>query len=96
MSNYIISSKADEDLLNITLYGLQNYGLERAQAFNETIKRQFAIIAKNPFHYQSVDNVREGYRRCVLKPYSIYYKVETDQSVLIVRILGRQDLSTLG
>ena len=43
-----------------------------------------------PMYYGAVDNIKLGHRRCVFRAHSIHYKIE-GKSVLIVRILGRQD-----
>lgn len=32
-------------------------------------------IADAPFHYQAVEHVRPGYRRCVFKSDTIYFRV---------------------
>ncbi len=47
------------------------------------------MIADFPMHYQSVDDIREGYRRCVFEKYSIYFMIDGD-SVHIMRILRAQ------
>lgn len=41
--------------------------------------------------YQSVDDIRKGYRRSVCGVDSIYYRV-VDGTVEIMRILGQQDV----
>ena len=43
-----------------------------------------------PYLYQAVDYIREGYRRSVCGVDSIYYRVAGD-TVEIMNILGRQD-----
>jgi toxin ParE1/3/4 len=46
--------------------------------------------ADTPFHHQSVEHIRLGYRRCVFKRDAIYYRIGED-AVEIMAILVRQD-----
>lgn len=53
----------------------------------------FDMIAQRPFSYESIDYIKNGYRRCVCGSGSIYYRIH-DGSVEIMAIIGRliQDL----
>ena len=35
----------------------------------------FYIFSKKPYSFESVDYIKEGYRRCVCGSDSIYYKI---------------------
>jgi toxin ParE1/3/4 len=48
-------------------------------------------LAKQPYSYQAVDDIREGYRRSVCGMDSIYYRVNGD-TVEVMAILGQQDV----
>ena len=52
---------------------------------------RFDQLAKRPYLYQAVDDIREGYRRSVCGVDSIYYRVDGD-TVEIMAILGQQDV----
>nr|WP_257275285.1 MULTISPECIES: type II toxin-antitoxin system RelE/ParE family toxin [unclassified Endozoicomonas] len=45
-----------------------------------------------PLHYPAVEHIRKGYLMSVYGSHSIYYQIQEDY-VLIVRIMGRQDIS---
>ncbi len=51
---------------------------------------RFEQLAKQPYLYQAIDYIREGYRHSVCGIDTIYYRVDGD-SVEIMSILGRQD-----
>lgn len=93
MSEYQLSQAADDDLLQIALYGFENFGAAQSERYRDKLEKQFSIIADNPLSYASVDHIRAGYRRSVCGSHSIYYVVE-NQNILIVRILRRQDTRT--
>lgn len=52
---------------------------------------QFQDIADRPELYPTVDHIRQDYRRSVFRSHFIYYRIATDE-VVIVRILGQQDI----
>ena len=55
--------------------------------------QRFAKLAEQPKLYPTVDHIRAGYRRSVYGSHSIYYRIES-QGIVIVRILGQQDLTS--
>lgn len=90
MGEYELAPEAERDLLNIALYGLENFGLVQTEQYHEGLAVRFQEVANNPLQYQAVDHIQPGYRRCVYRSHSIYYRIE-GQGVAIMRILGRQD-----
>ena len=55
------------------------------------IVNRFQKIADQPELYPTIAHIRQGYRRSVYKSHSIYYRIDPDE-IVIVRILGRQDI----
>ena len=88
MSKYILSNAAKEDLIRIHHYGVKKLADKYYNSFFE----YFNIIAERPFSFESVDFIREGYRRCVCGSDSIYYRISGD-IVEIMAVVGRQDLN---
>ena len=91
MAGYRLSPNAEEDLERIWFYGLETWGLDAANAYVEGLYRQFELISDQPLSYQSVDDIRAGYRRSVFKSDSIFFRVNGDD-VEIMAIIGQQDL----
>ncbi|MXZ79871.1 MAG: type II toxin-antitoxin system RelE/ParE family toxin [Gammaproteobacteria bacterium] len=92
MSEYELAPEAERDLLDIALHGLENFGLVQSEQYRDGLKSRFQEIANNPLQYQAVDHIRQGYRRCVYRSHSIYYRIE-GQGIAIMRILGRQSVT---
>lgn len=90
MPEYRLTLKAESDLRNIALYGIEQFGVERARRYRDRLKHRFAELAAYPQRYPLVPHIRAGYRRSVCGVHSIYYRLATD-GVEIVRVLGRQD-----
>ncbi len=94
MANYKITEAAKEDLRRIYQRGFREYGEAQADKYYDALFDRFEQIAENPFLYQSVDYIREGYRRSVCGIDSIYYRI-VDDCVEIINILGRQDIGEI-
>ena len=72
-------------------HGVREYGDALADQYYDAFFDRFEELAEQPYLYQAVDEIREGYRRSVCGVDSIYYRVE-DDTVEIMAILGQQDL----
>jgi toxin ParE1/3/4 len=91
MANYKLSNEAKEDLIRIHRYGVGKFGMTQADKYYNSFFEYFDIIAQRPFSFESIDYIRNGYRRCVCGVDSIYYRIRNG-TVEIMAIVGRQDL----
>ncbi len=91
MSNYKLSNEAKDDLIRIHHYGVEKFGEKQADKYFNAFFDCFEMIAERPFAFQSVDFIKQGYRRCPCGAESIYYRVVNDV-VEIMAIIGRQEL----
>ncbi|MEQ8349473.1 MAG: type II toxin-antitoxin system RelE/ParE family toxin [Sneathiellaceae bacterium] len=91
MAEVRLSKAAAADLEEIALYGLRTFGQVQARRYQQGIVARIARIAETPLLYPSVEHIRPGYRRSVYESHVIYYRID-EARVLVVRILGRQDL----
>mgnify|MGYP002795073006 FL=1 len=94
MSNYKLSNVAKEDLIRIHSYGVIQFGMTQADKYFNTFFEYFDLIAQSPYSFESVDFIKEGYRRCVCGSDSIYYRI-TNNMVEIMAIVGRQNLKNI-
>ena len=90
MESYKLSLNAKEDLRRIYAYGFVEFGEFQADKYFEGFFQTFEKIASNPSPYQSVDHIRQGYRRCAYGSESIYYRFN-GVAVEIMAILGGQE-----
>jgi toxin ParE1/3/4 len=90
MSKYRLSNLAKEDLIRIHHYGIKKFGVKQADKYFDSFFVYFDIIAQRPMSFESVDFIKQGYRRCVCGVDSIYYRINAN-SVGIMTIIGRQD-----
>ena len=90
MAGYRLSEEAKADLKRIYKRGFKEFGEAKADEYYRAFFRRFDRIADQPQLYPAVDHIKQGYRRSICGVDSIYYR-ETNGSVEIMRILGRQD-----
>ena len=91
MADYKLSNHARKDLIRIHHYGVRKFGVRQADKYFYAFFDCFDRIANNPFQYESVDYIKQGYRRCVCGVDSIYFRIH-DDTVEIISIIGRQDI----
>jgi toxin ParE1/3/4 len=94
MAEYRLSNAAKEDIIRIHHFGVENFGITQADKCFDKLFDYFEIIALNPFSFESVDYIKQGYRRCPCGPDAIYYRVN-DNMVEIMAIVGMQDLRNI-
>jgi toxin ParE1/3/4 len=94
MAEYRLSSEAKEDLIRIHQYGVEKFGMAQADKYYDSFFKYFDIVAQQPFSFESVDYIRNGYRRCACGSDSIYYRI-TNDIVEIMAIVGRQDIMNI-
>ena len=94
MAEYKLSNTARDDLIRIHHFGVEKFGIIQADKYFDTFFDYFDIIAQRPFSFESVDYIKEGYRRCPCGSDTIYYRI-IDNMVEIMAIIGMQDLKNL-
>lgn len=94
MANYKLSNTAKEDLIRIHHYGVERFGVAQADKYFNSFFDYFEIIAQRPFSFESVDYIKEGYKRCPCGSDTIYYRI-CNNSVEIMAIVGMQDMKNI-
>lgn len=94
MASYRLSEEAKADLVRIYHFGVRKFGTILADKYFDDFFKCFEMIAERPYSFESVDYIKPGYRRCVCGADSIYFKMN-QESVEIMAIIGRQDLSQM-
>ncbi len=94
MSNYRLSEAARIDIIRIHQYGVVQFGLAQADRYFDLLFKYFDRISNDPYMFEAVDYLKQGYRRCNCGSDSIYYRI-TDEVVEIMAIIGKQDLNKL-
>ena len=94
MSEFFLSKEADEDFKRLFEFGINNFGIAKATSYSNGLKERFDEIVQYPYHWQSVEYIRTSYRRSVYRNHSIYYIIENEKNIRIVRILGKENVKS--
>ena len=94
MAEYRLSNVAKEDLIRIHQFGVKKFGITQADKYFYSFFDYFEIIAQRPFSFESVEYIKEGYRRCPCGSDTIYYRIN-DSVLEIMAIIGMQDLKNI-
>ena len=94
MSEYRLSNVAKEDLIRVHQFGVKKFGITQADKYFYSFFDYFEIIAQRPFSFESVEYIKEGYRRCPCGSGTIYFRIN-DYVVEIMAIIGMQDLKNI-
>lgn len=78
---FTLSLQAEEDLIQIYLYGLETFGELQAERYFNSLEQTFARIAQNPEMYPMATEIRTGYRYCVHSSHTIYFTSEVQSEV---------------
>ena len=89
--SYFLSNEAKEDLKRIYYYGVAKFGMDQADKYFGMMHDCFDKIESNPFLFPAAMHINKDYRYCVCGVDTIYYKINRNNTVEIVTIIGRQD-----
>jgi toxin ParE1/3/4 len=80
------SLKADEDLIDIYLYGFFKFGEQQAEKYFAELEAAFDLISNNPYMANESIVFKQSFRIHPHGSHKIIYCIESVQ-VLVVRIL---------
>lgn len=89
MSEFRLTLRAEADLLDIFLFGLETFGLAQAERYKLGLERCFALLADNPKLGRAADAVAPGLRRHEYESHVILYEQAPDGVLIVALVHGR-------
>ena len=86
---YRLSHKAESDISNIARYTIEQFGIEQARTYRDSLIACFQSLGETPRIGRKADNIRDGYRRFDHRSHVIFYKSD-GQDILIIRVLHKR------
>ncbi len=86
MAEYRLTPAAERDLETIWTHTRQQWGVEQANRYTDTLTAAFAELAQSPKTAPACDQIRPGYRRRSIERHMIYFRI-TAYGIAIIRIL---------
>lgn len=88
MANYILSKKAQNDLVDIWDYSVETWSEKQAEVYLQNFFLAFDSIASNPFSVgHSYEDVKAGYRGLHCGGHIVFYRILRNGKVRIIRVL---------
>jgi toxin ParE1/3/4 len=85
---YRLSPKAEADLEEIWLYTFNNWSLEQADRYHDSLVEAFENLANGNVSGRSVD-VRDGYFKYLVGSHVIFYRF-AESGLIVVRVLHQR------
>lgn len=90
--SYKTTRKADQDIIDVYVYGAGAFGVEQAERYLEGMVSVFELLGENPYLARERPEFDPPVRVHPYRSHTIAYIVR-DGGILIIRVLhGRQDL----
>jgi len=89
MHSYRLSKKAFSDLIKIGKYTTKLWGKAQRDAYLKQISDCFTKLSENPNLGLKCDYVRKGYKKFPQGSHMIYYRLNSEKVIEIIRILHK-------
>lgn len=94
VSSYRLTKRAEDDLLDIFLFGLETFGLLQAERYKDGLEHCFQLLADNPKLGRTAETIGLGIRRHEHLSHVILYE-EADGGVLIIALVHGRSVRRL-
>jgi toxin ParE1/3/4 len=94
VTSYRISRRANANLTDIYVFGVQHFGRPQALAYQVELEDCFAMLARHPKGCRTSPTIRPGLRRHEHGSHVILYREEKD-GILIVAVLHSRSIRGL-
>ncbi len=94
MTDYRLTRRAEAELLDIFLYGIEQFGLSQAQAYADSMDLCFRLLCQNPRMGRAAVALGEGVRRHEHGSHVVLYELDQD-GILVLSILHKRRIVRL-
>ncbi|MAO14534.1 type II toxin-antitoxin system RelE/ParE family toxin [Marinobacter sp.] len=84
--NYILSRKAEEDIISIYLHGLENFGDIQADAYHTKLQACFEFLAQNPLSANERLELSPPVRIHPVGVHIVIYQLIDAHNIFIIRV----------
>ena len=92
-----LSKKALKDIDDIWLYTVENWSVEQADRYYNSIFDELEFLSKNPLSGKDIGQIRKNYRCSRVQSHLIFYRITTAKNEIdIIRVLHqRMDIENI-
>lgn len=86
--NYHLSTDAAQDLEDLYVYSVTEFGLDQAESYHQKLEGHFIMLTENPKMGRDYSFIKQHVRRSNCGSHAVYYRlVGINSQVLILRLL---------
>jgi toxin ParE1/3/4 len=90
--SYILSRKAEEDIIDIFLTGVEQFGQKQAEHYHEQLDKCFRFLAENPLAAHERFEITPPVRIHPVGSHLVIYRIEENGELFIIRVRhGHED-----
>jgi toxin ParE1/3/4 len=91
-TSYVLSRKAEEDVISIFQTGIEQFGLSQTERYHEQLGQCFCFLAENPLAAHERFEIFPPVRIHPIGSHLVIYRVEENGTVFIIRVRhGHED-----
>lgn len=88
--SYKLSQLAEQDLISIARHSAKHWGKVRAKRYMTALNNCFELLSDNPQLGKSRDAIKDGYLSLNEGSHTVFYKLDDNNHVIIIRILHQR------
>ncbi len=88
--SYKLSQRAEKDIISIAKYSLQQWGKAAAKRYVTSLHACFELLSSNPRLGRPRDVIKSGYLSINEGSHVVFYKINDDNDVIIIRVLHQR------
>lgn len=89
---YTLSRKAEEDIIDIFLWGADQFGIQQAEHYHNLLEKSFQFLADNPLAAHERTEINPPVRIHPIESHIIVYTEDEQGGVFIIRVRhGHED-----
>jgi toxin ParE1/3/4 len=89
VNSYRLTEGAEAEILEIFLYGIDQFGVGQARLYKDEMAHCFQLLADTPRMGRPANIIAEGVRRHEHKSHVILYEIESSGVLILAVVHGR-------
>lgn len=83
---YRLSQKAEEDIINIFLQGVEQFGIPQADDYHDLLKKTFHFLGENPEAARERPEITPPVQFYPTQSHLIFYTIDENKDIFILRV----------
>lgn len=94
MSRYVLTRRAEADIIDILTYSIENFGRRKALEYQSGLENCFELLAENPLMGRAAPQIDSRVRRHEHESHIILYEC-SEEGVIILALVHKRNVRKL-